>query len=622
MSQLNQDPPRIEFDEAIKRALPTPVASLIVPPAKKILALDRLNSILAALPHGQDMVAVLGRVLEEVGVGYDLPDEDLARFPAKGPVAVVANHPFGMIEGVLLGHILRRVRPDVKFMANYILGRIPGLSDLFTYVDPFEVPSAKRTNMRPLRESLRYMKSGGAMVFFPAGEVASLQLQSRTITDPEWSPTVAGLIRRSGASVMPAYFAGANSRLFQILGLVHPRLRTVMLPRELLKQADKTISIRFGEVLEPDKLADFDDLEMMAYLRARVYMLGEPKAKKNRKWRLPANLPGLGGGVKMKPIAPAQDMGPVRDEVARLPGGQILTDRGQFLVFHARAEQIPKLLREIGREREITFRKAGEGTGRPLDLDRFDRYYTHLVLWDQDAGRLAGAYRAARVDRVLDRYGPPGLYTATLFKYRASYLKRISPAMELGRSFIAADYQRSYSGLMLLWKGIGQLVLSDPDIRYLFGPVSIDERYHPLSRRLMMEFLQDNFFEPGLARLVKPRTPAKLKDKTGIDARTLAATAEGIEDLSSMVADLEEAKGEGRAGVPVLLRQYLKLGGLLLGFNVDPAFGNAIDGLILIDLMGTDQAIMKRYMGKEAYLGYREHQLSLGRKPHRKAAAL
>ena len=302
-------------------------------------------------------------------------------------------------------------------------------------------------------------------------------------------------------------------------------------------------------------------------------------------------------------------MGPVNPdilaaEVRSLPGDQALVESGELAVFHATMEQIPHLLFEIGRLRELTFREVGEGTGRELDLDRFDEYYHHIFIWNRVKKEVVGAYRLGQADEIAKRSGTDGLYTGTLFAFKPELLERLGPALELGRSFVRPEYQKSYAPLLLLWKGIGRYVADNPRYRTLFGPVSITNWYRPLSRHLMVRFLEQHACLPELARLVSPRNPHRKRLPAGWDdARISAVVRDDIEDLSDVVSDIDP----GRSGVPILLKQYLKLGGKLIGFNNDPAFGNVLDGLIVVDLASTDRRILERYLGREgaeSFLSY------------------
>jgi putative hemolysin len=253
------------------------------------------------------------------------------------------------------------------------------------------------------------------------------------------------------------------------------------------------------------------------------------------------------------------------------------------------------VLHEIGRLREVTFRAVGEGTGREIDLDRFDSTYLHLFVWDRARSAIAGAYRLGPTDRILAAKGIDGLYSSTLFTYRKVLFERMGPALEMGRSFIAEPYQRSYAGLLLLWRGIGELVVRNPKYTTLFGPVSISADYRSISHRLMAEFLRQNRFAHRWGRWVRPRSPLP---RGRLPVHSLPT---GVEELSEVIAELES----DRKGVPVLLRQYLKLGGRQLALNVDEQFSNVLDVLVMVDLRETDERMLVRYLGRDGAASFR-----------------
>ncbi len=283
-------------------------------------------------------------------------------------------------------------------------------------------------------------------------------------------------------------------------------------------------------------------------------------------------------------------------DVGQLPEDRCLARAGELAVYIARADEVPSVMREIGRLREITFRATGEGTGHETDIDRYDRYYHHLFVWHTRKLEVVGAYRLGPADEIRARFGKKGLYTHSLFKYRGKLLETINPAIELGRSFVREEYQRSYAPLMLLWKGIGAFVAHHPQYTVLFGPVSISNDYHLLSQQLIVAFLRHHAHDAQLSRYVRPRQPFNAE----AGASSLAGlSAVDMEALGKLVSLLEPDD----KGLPILLRQYLKLGGRMLGFNVDAAF-NSLDGLVMVDLRETDPRVLSKYMGSEAAADY------------------
>lgn len=298
-------------------------------------------------------------------------------------------------------------------------------------------------------------------------------------------------------------------------------------------------------------------------------------------------------------IAAPADRAQVREEIQRLrvEGAGALSRQGALEVFIAPADAIPGVLHDIGRLREISFREVGEGSGQGLDLDDYDRHYLHLFLWDGEAEEVAGAYRVGRTDLLLAEHGPEGLYCSTLFEFEQAFLDHLTPGLELGRSFVAPSYQRSLGALMALWKGIGQFVARYPRYAKLFGPVSISQDYTAISKDLIVRFLREEKRDESLAPFVHPTNPYRDEMPMEISPRL-----ESIEQVSARVAETEP---DGK-GVPVLLRQYLKLNATLLEFNVDPAFANCLDALVMVDLRSAPKTILKRYMGRASYRMFAE----------------
>jgi putative hemolysin len=488
------------------------------------------------------------------------------------------------------------VRPDVKLMANFLLERIPDLRDFFIFVDPFGRPDSAKANIKPLKETMAWLRGGGMLGVFPAGEVSHMNMRKGGVVDPPWSTTIARIIKKTETPVLPVYFVGTNSLMFQMLGMVHPRLRTAMLPHQFINKKNQTIQVRIGNLIPHNKLQDLDEDQLIEFIRMRTYHLKNRKDDSSEKKRV-LSLPVQVTLPKSDalPVVETESPEVLSAEVNQLPVDQKLLESGALEVYHANSRQIPHILREIGRLRELTFRDVNEGTGQAIDLDRFDDYYIHIFIWQKNKHEVVGAYRLGKSDIILEQLGKHGLYTSTLFKYRKKLLKRISPALEMGRSFIRKEYQRSYSSLLVLWKGLAHYIAKNPDYKILFGPVSINSEYQSTSRQLLVGFLKQNESLPDLAKLVKARKPMRTNPIRTWKLRKMKTAVKDLDDVESLIADIET----NLTGIPILLRQYLRLGGKLLAFNIDPDFSYVLDGLILVDLTKTDPKVLERYMGRE-----------------------
>jgi putative hemolysin len=519
------------------------------------------------------------RALEALDIQPTVADEERDRIPTCGPVLVVSNHPHGALDGLLLASVVRRSRSDVRILTNYLLSRIPELAELCFFVDPFGGPTATARSQAGLRAAHLWVRNGGALVVFPSGEVAHRPGPLGARVDSPWRSTIGRMVLTIGAHVLPAFIEGTNTRLFYAAGRVHPALRTVLLARELLNQRGHAVTVRLGLPLAAADLVGTagDAARVTLSIRRVVEELGQTVRSAPASKSEPRAVSGL---IRTNTV-PA--------EIEHLSNESCLVDSGAFQVFLAEARHIPAALHEIGRLRELTYRAIGEGTGRQLDLDSFDDRYLHLFSWDRERKQIVGAYRIGRTDRILATEGVNGLYTRTLFRYDERLIARLSPALELGRSFVRAEYQKNYNALLLLWKGIGQFVASHPQYRVLFGPVSISSRYSDRSHRLLMAFLQQNHLDRDLADLVEAINPRL------VNTAPAPAAPRSVDEANRLVA---EAEADGK-GVPILLRQYLKLNAKLLGFNVDPEFGEALDALMMVDLTTVDAAILNRYLGRQ-----------------------
>jgi putative hemolysin len=545
-------------------------------------------------PHGP---GILERLLREMRINVRVTAEDLARIPQTGAALVVANHPFGILDGAVLGAILPPIRKDVKILTNYLVAAVEELSGMCICLDPFARESAHRVNVAGLRQALSHLRSGGLLVMFPAGEVSHWQFRRGEVTDPEWSPVVARLVRLSRAPVVPVLFVGRNSVGYQVLGALHPRLRTIQLPHELLNKVGKQVELRVGTPLSAEKLSRIcHDQQATNYLRWRTYLLRRRPATTAAK-----PTAALQPARRLEIVLPSLDPEAVAAEIEALGPENELEEGRHFRVFVAEAAQIPRTMIEIGRQRELAFREAGEGTGKELDLDRFDAHYKHLILWNSKDAQVAGGYRFASTEQVLPSRGMQGLYTTTLFWIDPTLFQQTGPALELGRSFIRREYQKQYAPLLMMWKGIARYVARHPQTPVLFGPVSISGTYNRTSRELLFEFFKNQRGNP-LSQWVSPRRPFRSRPVSDWELRALRYLLD-LEEMSSSIAEIES---DGK-GVPVLMRQYLKLGGELLAFNVDKNFSDVLDGLVLVDLRKTDPARLETYMGKEGVARFLEY---------------
>ncbi len=593
----------IDLRAAIRGSFQRTLFSIIGPSLEALLAVNSLNDVYRDIQSHPSPDNFFLRALRSLKIDYEVADEDLARIPRTGPVIAVSNHPYGGLDGIVLGALLCSVRPDVRLIANYLLARMTEMRPWLLSVDPFGRAGSARQNLAGMKETIKFLRDGGCVGSFPSGTVSHIHLRQRQVTDPSWNTHVARLLRASEAAALPVFFEGNNSAFFQIMGLVHPMLRTALLPRELINMRHQSIRLRVGNPIPFRRLADFPtDEALTEFLRLNTYLLRNRAGDAPRR-RFPNLLPQTPKRRRLAPLAPPVPTADLARDFAAIPPDQYLLDSGQFVVVHSFAAQIPHILEDIGRLRETTFREVNEGTGQARDLDNFDPHYRHLFMWDREARAIVGAYRFALTDEVIAAHGIDGLYTSTLFHYKPAFLEALGPAVEMGRSFIVSAYQRKQASLMTIWRAIGQFVVQHPRYKTLFGPVSINPDYHAVSKDLMVQFLRRHKFDDKLSSLVRPKRPPSKQALRGSEKNALLASVRDIDDVSALVSEIEVDK----KGVPVLLRHYLKMNGRLISFNVDPAFGQCLDGLIMVDLTESAPKLLKAYLtlkGAESFLAF------------------
>ncbi|MFH1138554.1 MAG: GNAT family N-acyltransferase [Pseudomonadota bacterium] len=542
-------------------------------------------------------------VLENLNISCSIPENDRNRIPREGPVIVTANHLYGQADAWVLAKALLSVRTDVRIIIRGRAQGAPGSESIWVW-NPVEAKPAAI-----LAEAEDWLKRGGVLGIFPAETPRTLVHLKRKNRDKSWDPLLADLIGKTNAQVLPAVLTNPRAGMFHLLGLAaRSRPLAVRFPKGIPGLGLTVVEVGIGNVIPFSRLNRFESGDkLIEYLRLKTNMLGR---RDNKPGQAKALSRTGEAGKDFQPIAPPVDPEALAGEIAGLPGDSLLVESGKFRVFEAEASSIPLLIREIGRLREVTFREVGEGTGLALDTDVFDRYYRHLFLWNSQDKELVGGYRLGLSDKIVQGYGKEGFYTYTLFKYSKRFIEEISPALELGRSFVRPEYQKTYQALMLLWKGIGEFVARRPRYKILFGPVSITSDYHSASRHLIAAYLRENIHRDDLARLVKPRNPLQKREALGRDINAALPLLQDIHELSDLVSDIEDDS----KGIPILLKQYVKLGGKSLCFNVDQNFQDVLDALILVDLTQTDNRILERYMGHEGARTFGEY--------HRKAEAL
>jgi putative hemolysin len=538
-----------------------------------LLRFRRINRIFAenSTKYGMDFI---DSMIEELGIRYEVSKEELEKIPTDGAFITVSNHPFGGIDGLLLIKLIASIRPDFKILPNFLLQRMEPVRENIFPVNPFLEPAGSSSGLGGLKDAFMHLDEDKPLGVFPAGEVSSFNQNIQAITDPQWPFPVLKMLKKAKVPVIPIYFQGKNSRFFHFLGRIHPKLQTLKLPSELFKQRKRIINIRIGSPIPLKEQNEFSDIARYGrYLRTKTYALGTA-LEVNKFFSV-----SRGRLKREEPIADPVPVHKIEGEIARIINRYSLFKIQNYNVICVPSVEIPSIMNEIGRLREITFRDVGEGTNRQMDIDEFDLYYHQLFIWDDVQRRIVGAYRVGKGKEIMDIYGIRGFYIQSLFKIHRRMYSILSQSLELGRSFIIPEYQRRPMPLFLLWKGILYFLIKNPEYRYLVGPVSISNRFSNFSKELIIKFITEYYYNHKIARYIRPRKKFTVS-LHHIDTDILIESASDLNKFDKIIKEIESAQNN----MPVLLKKYLKQNGQIVGFNIDPKFNNALDGLLILDL--------------------------------------
>ncbi|MCB1667968.1 MAG: lysophospholipid acyltransferase family protein [Pseudomonadales bacterium] len=513
------------------------------------------------------------QVLDYFDFRYTVRDDQRPRIPASGRVVIIANHPIGSLDGLALLKLVRETRHDAKVVANELLHTLVPLHNVLLPVNNMG-GNTPRQNFTAIRE---HLDREGALIIFPAGEVS--RLSPKGVQDSKWHSGFLRMAIDAKAPILPIFVDGRNSALFYSVSLIAKPLSTLLLVREMFKQAKNCVDIRIGELISYNNYQRINvPIKLKTKLFKRhLYRMGQDKS-------LVFNTETA--------IAYPENRALLRDEIKRCePLGK--TGDGK-LIYLYRYQANSLIMREIGRLREISFRAAGEGTGFRRDIDRYDQYYFHLLLWDENELEIVGAYRFCDATRCADDTGDNHLYSNELFRYTEAMKPYFEQGLELGRSFVQPKYWGRRS-LDYLWYGIGAFLRKNPQYRYLFGPVTLSDSYSQWAMEMLVHYY--NIHYPCGEKLASPILPYTIRDERATELMTKFPG----KDPKTEFVELKSELAHMNLNVPTLYKQYTEIcepGGVqFAGFNVDPHFSNCVDGLIIVDLTKLKPSKHQRYIG-------------------------
>lgn len=581
---LNKDMTMVHIENMVRTSYPglyNKIPSVAVRPAigflKRLFHEKEINAFLDKNSRliGLDFVE---SILEHLNISYKVNHRQLENIPAIGKVIIVANHPLGAADALTLLKMISDARQDkaIKIVANQMLSHIPQLAPLLIPVDNIQ-GKLTRESLQALDKAL---ENEEVIIFFPAGEVSRASFNG--IKDTYWKSGFFKIAQRTSTSVLPIHIEARNSSLFYALSFIYKPMSAFLLGHELLRlRKNKPLEFKIGEVIPP---SSFQNTSLHPKQYARLFRKHLYRIARNRKTILPTE----------QSISHPVDRNQLRDELKASEKLGSTTDGKD--IYLVEAEESPTIIKEIGRLREYTFRKVGEGTGTKRDIDKYDEYYMHLVLWDDDALEIAGAYRIGECSWILSWLGKEGLYMNELCQINDSLDDTLEHAIELGRSFVQPKYWGSRA-LDYLWQGIGAYLAHNPHIKYMYGPVSISNSYPKVAKDMLVYFYT-RYFEPE-TKAFKARRPYVLSR----NARTEFDTIFEGQEYNDAFRTLKSYLREMQVSVPTLYKQYGELcehnGVKFFDFGVDPDFNNSIDGYLLVDLHKLKEEKRKRYLVQE-----------------------
>ncbi|MCL2246126.1 MAG: lysophospholipid acyltransferase family protein [Lentimicrobiaceae bacterium] len=530
-----------------------------------VLGFNKLNDSYAATAEylGNDVTA---HYLFQHNIKYVVDETNLKNIPEKGSCVFICNHPTGMLDGIVLIDLISRVRPDVKFLGNFLLGRMDVLSKFFIEVDPFDAKNTQ--NIKGIKAALRHVKEGNCLALFPAGEVSTVH--GFRVQDKRWPNSIMKFIRKVNVPIVPMFMSGKNTPSFHILGFFHPLLRTIQLVRQFNRKDNSTVKVAIGAPIFPVRTVSLNEKEYANFVRMNVDLLRKTLANKTDTPKAT--------NITIAPVAPSQNKDLIVEEINRLKKEHTLFRQGPFTLLFAHPNELKYVMEEIGRLREITFREVGEGTNKALDLDKYDTYYHQLFIWDDEQETIVGAYRIGMGKEIITTYGRNGFYTDSIFQLGKPLNPILHKTIELGRSFIIKPYQGNSVTLMLLWKGILQILIQNEEYEHLLGPVSISNDYSDISKTLIERYIRRHHFDYYHGKFVTP--VHELSKEKFRFVKSYLKDVNNLELLEKLIIDLENKQ----RGLPVLVKRYLQLKGNVLAFNIDVDFNNCLDALMLLNL--------------------------------------
>lgn len=539
---------------------------------EKLFHLPEINHFISNNKHLKNF-SFLEAILKEFEFSYRISNQCLQRIPAEGKVIIIANHPIGSMDGLALLRMVYDVRPDVKVLSTPILGMIEPLSDLFLPVDNISKHKSYKMRRQQLDAINKTLETQHALIIFPAGEVS--RVTAKGIKDGPWKTGFIRFAERHQSPIVPIHIDSKNSMAFYASSMMYKPLSSLLLIHEMYKQRQQSAGFTVGEMIEPCAW------KSMSLSRKKL-------AKRFRKhvFNLPKNKPLFKTSTSIAHPIQRQRL---HAEIEQYSPMGYTSDGMEIYLIPYTPDSL--IMQEIGRLRELSFRRVQEGTGRSTDLDQFDVNYQHLIVWNPKLLDIVGAYRIGFCHQLIQKKGLDGLYCRQLYHIDESIRSIAVNTVELGRSFVQPKYW-GMRGLEYLWYGLGALLKQQPQIKYLFGAVTIPGNYSQQALKEMVLYYKTHYPKPQCAPNFKAINPINLIISDHINLSS--------HDRKAAFKKLKKSLHDQGFQIPMLFKQYTELceaGGVgFVDFAIDRHFNHCIDGLIWLNIDSMKASKRMRYI--------------------------
>lgn len=572
-----------------------PLNPLLLGAIEKIVGIEKINHLMAEIgPPWPDANTMIEYLFDRLSINWTIENPQALGELDDKPKVFVANHPYGLPDALGMFRLLTKHRPRIRLFANTLLAATQIDDERLLYVDPFMAADKRGMNRKSVASALKHLRSGGDLALFPGRICSHLKTSDWTISDSEWTDQVHRFVEVSGGEMVPMHISGRNSMMFNLSGLVHPRLRTYMLLREFLR-GGHDFRFKIGEPLTSSQLAQIARaVSPGQFSRSLTYAMKSGKSLLDEAAKQ---------GVQANPIQLdlVKDMPTDKSNISAkrieklVKDTPCLAEQKNFSIYAADTEVSDELLDVICDVRYAAYASESKVDDRRQLLDRFDKHYSHLILWDNELSKIAGVYRYRVTTNIDPKDVKEQLVTGSIFDLSPQFLKILPNSMELGRAAITPEYQKSYGALNLLWRGILEIAVRDKNIKYMFGPVTMGRAFKPVSRELLHRYIMNNCLEEEMDGFVRPLHQLKLDIPKEVAVEDMARACHNFSDVANLISGFEA----GKRTLPVLFRHYTTVGCKYLGVAEWPELDHAAAGLTMLDLHKIRQKLLKRYLGAE-----------------------